>query len=168
MIGFRKGGDERALLQAGFRFALSLTADRAEAEDFVQEAWCRLYRRHGRVTDKPLLFAAIRNLYFDHHRRQKLVVFESLEEAAEPAADDPSLEAKFIARDLAGPLATLRAEERESLYLTIVEGYTADEAAHLTERTRGTVLSLVHRAKVKLRRALLAGDDVQAPEDKRA
>lgn len=49
-------------------------------------------------------------------------------------------------------LNNLRSQEREALFLTAVEGYTAQEIADLTHQPRGTVLSLVHRAKQKIRR----------------
>jgi RNA polymerase sigma-70 factor (ECF subfamily) len=51
-------------------------------------------------------------------------------------------------------LAGLRTPEREALYLNVVEGYTAKEIGRLTDTSRNTVLSLIHRAKEKLRAAL--------------
>ena len=51
-------------------------------------------------------------------------------------------------------LGRLRIEEREALYLAAVEGYTASEIAELTDRPRGSVLSLLHRAKARLRDVL--------------
>ena len=147
--------DERDLLRAGFRYALSLRAGYQDAEDLVQEAWFRLHRHDGRVGSKSLLFTTIRNIHIDRFRRGRLVVFEPLEDADE-AADDAGtvLDARLTARDLEAPLGTLRPEEREALFLMVVEGYTAQQVAEFTERSRGTVLSLVHRAKQKLRRAL--------------
>ncbi len=157
--------DERALLQAGFRYALSLRATRADAEDLVQEAWCRLYRRAAMAPTKPEMFVTIRRLFLDQHRRNRLVVFENLDcapEAADPAAP---LDERILPRDLAGPLGALRPVEREALFLTVVEGYTAQEVADLTDSARGTVLSLVHRAKAKLR-AALGGDAANAAKRK--
>ena len=52
---------------------------------------------------------------------------------------------------LQSALRTLRETEREVLFLSIVEGYTAGEIAELTGSKRGTVLSLIHRARLKLR-----------------
>ena len=52
------------------------------------------------------------------------------------------------------PLSQLRSEEREAIYLQVVQGYTAAEAAELMERPRGTVLSLIHRGKARLRMLL--------------
>jgi len=156
--------DEKHLLQAGFCYGLALTASRPDAEDLVQEAWYRLCRRHGRVKNRSLLFVAIRNLYIDRMRRHALVVFESLDVANEAADDRLDVFAGVIAaRDLEVPLAALRSEEREALFLAVVEGHTAAEIAALTGRSRGTVLSLIYRARAKLRRAL-AGDGAPRQE----
>ena len=151
--------NERDLLQAGFRYALSLGPAPGEADDLVQEAWLRLHRARGRVRDKALLFRAIRNLFIDHYRRARLVVFEPLDGAAEIADGALLLDDRVTLDDLRGPLESLRPEEREALFLNVVEGYTAQEIADLCERPRGTVLSLIHRAKRKLREALTSQSD---------
>ncbi|MFP6757939.1 MAG: RNA polymerase sigma factor [Alphaproteobacteria bacterium] len=154
--------NDKDLLQAGYRYALSLRASATDAEDLVQEAWYRLYRHDGRVAGKGSLFTAIRNIYVDRYRREQLVVIEPLDAVAEPAdqAADP-IAARLAARDLEAPLASLGAAEREALFLNVVEGYTAREIGTFTGRPRGTVLSLIHRAKRKLRGAIeaQAGDD---------
>ena len=145
---------ERELLQAGFRYALSLRPIREDAEDLVQEACFRLYRNSGGIRAKALLFTTIRNLYIDQHRREKLLLFEPLDETTTAAPDGFTVDAELRAAELAKPLAALRDAEREALFLNVVEGYTAQEIADLTQRPRGTILSLVHRAKGKLYRAL--------------
>ena len=149
--------NDKDLLQAGYRYALSLRASTSDAEDLVQEAWYRLYRHQGRVAGKAYLFTAIRNIYVDRYRREQLVViepldtvFELVEEASDPIA------ARLAARDREAPLAGLGAAEREVLLLNVVKGYTAQEIGTFTGRPRGTVLSLIHRAKRKLRGAIEA------------
>lgn len=147
------------MLQAGYRYALALCHHRADAEDLVQGAWLRL-REAGRADGAgvPLLFTAIRNLFKDRRRREKLVAFEPLDDAPEVADNGADAAAGVLAaRDLEAPLAALCVAEREALFLLVVEGYTAREAAELTGRPRGTVSSLAHRAKEKLRRALADG-----------
>ncbi len=47
-------------------------------------------------------------------------------------------------------LSRLRTEEREALFLNCVEGFTAAEISKLTGQPRGTILSLLSRAKKKL------------------
>lgn len=155
--------DERALVQAGFRYALALRPRREDAEDLVQEACLRLYRRFGHLPDRPLLLTTIRNIYIDQYRRDKLVLFEPLPDH-EPGPDgEAPLEASLTVAALAEPLARLRPEEREALFLSAVEEYSASEIATLTHRTRGTILSLIHRARQKLRKALTPARADPAP-----
>lgn len=53
--------------------------------------------------------------------------------------------------ELERALDQLRATEREILFLSVLEEYSAREIAELTGRPRGTILSIIHRAKKKLR-----------------
>jgi RNA polymerase sigma-70 factor (ECF subfamily) len=140
----------RGLLQSGFRYAYSLTHQHHDAEDLVQEAWLKLCKAHGYVKDKPLLFVAIRHLFIDQYRRKNLVVLESLESVAEPATEDDLLQLTLMADDIDNAMNQLRPEEREVIFLNIVEGYTAREIAKLAKLSRNTILSLLHRGKIKL------------------
>lgn len=141
------------LLQIGYRYALSLTHRSHDAEDYVQEAWMKLCQRYGRVESRAVLFTALRNLHIDRCRRAQIVPFELLEERSETSADPaaPAGEEPGVNGDLDVLLAALRDAEREVLFLHYVEGYTAEEIGSLTDRPRGTVLSLMSRALAKLR-----------------
>jgi RNA polymerase sigma-70 factor (ECF subfamily) len=152
------------LLRRGYRFALSLTHDPVSAEDLLQDAWLSILTP-GRPRHVGYLFAAIRNRFFDLHRRAKLLVVEPLDPAeetppdAEPAAALAQEELRIDLLTLEQALGLLRPEEREALFLTAVEGYTAQQAAELTGRPRGTILSLVHRARLKMRRHAARGTE---------
>ena len=141
------------MLNAGFRFALSLVHSEADAEDLVQEAWLRLYQKKNREVNKSLLFTSIRNLFIDQYRRGKLAVFGQFNEERE-FPDPTSLPSEVTVKDLELALAMLRPEEREAIFLNSVEGYTAKEIATFTQRSRGTVLSLIHRGKQKMAKVL--------------
>ncbi len=140
-------GSASELVQIGYRFALSLTHHHYDAEDLVQQAWLKLTHRYGTVTDRPLLFTTVRNLFYDQCRRGRIVTFEAIDDHDPPSIDPPSPDASA---DLDVLLATLRAEEREALYLNVVEGYSAREIGELTDTPRNTVLSLIHRARGRL------------------
>lgn len=135
-----------ALAQRGFGYALSLAHDESIASDLLQDAWAGVIRARGPLT-RPYLFRTIRNRWIDQFRRQQRVAFEPLDE---PMAD-PATERSVDRLALDRALATLRPEEREVLYLCVVEGYTAAEAAALVNKPRNTVLSLVRRGKQKVR-----------------
>lgn len=143
------------LLQRGFRYALSLTHNTTRAEDLVQDAWVSILQAGG-PWQRGYLFTTIRNRFIDQYRRERLVVIESLGDVDRGDAlglDWRETEMFRAELDtLQQALATLRAAEREALYLVAVEGYTAAEIADLTHRPRGTVLSIVFRARQKVRR----------------
>lgn len=149
------------LLDAAYRYALSLTHDVAEAEDLVQDASLALLASGG-SWERAYFFATVRNRFIDRYRRSRKVLFLALEHDDGTAAEPPDL--TWETRDvletglLERALGRLRTEEREALFLAVIEGYTAEEIGSMTDRPRGTILSLLHRAKKKLR-DLLGGDD---------
>lgn len=143
------------LLQRGYRYALSLTHDKARAEDILQDA-CVAILRLGGSWQRGYLFRAIRNRFIDLYRRELVAPMEGVEdfgqipENVEGVMGSESIVINVDVLDKA--LARLRVEEREALFLAAVEGYTAAEIADLTGRPRGTILSLVFRARRKIER----------------
>ena len=145
------------LLDSGYRYAFSLAHDAAEAEDLLQDA-CVSILGSGAEWGRPYLFATIRNRFIDRYRRNRKILFLSLE-AGEQVEDDGNddnwnLPDVLMNGQLNRAMASLRADERETLFLAVVEGYTAEQIAELTSRPRGTILSLLHRTKAKLRYVL--------------
>lgn len=147
-----------SLLQGGFRYALALTRQRNAAEDLLQDAWVAVLQARG-PCHRGYLFAPIRSQFLNRHRRESLISVVPLDELEgelvdETTVGDEDTLALLDAAQLDNALALLRPLEREALFLAVVEEYTAQEIAELTGQPRGTVLSLVHRARQKLRRAL--------------
>ena len=147
------------LLQHGYRYALSLAHHAAKAEDLLQDAWVAVIQAGG-PHEKGYLFCAIRSRYYNLHKRELLVPMEPLESIVEPADDsinvnhehdfdDPRLETAF---------SQLRGIEREVLYLSAVEGYTAQEITTITGQARGTVLSMLNRTRKKVQRYFSANE----------
>ncbi len=153
--------DLEDFLHRGFRYALSLAHDEALAEDLVQDA-CMKMLGTGKPWHKGYFFTTIRNRYIDIYRRSKKLDVYSLDEKTETERS-PYLavvtdnEADISNADaLEKALAQLRTPEREAIYLSAVEGYTAKEISRLTKTPRNTVLSHIHRARHKL--AAMLGD----------
>jgi len=136
------------LLNRGYRYALSLSHDDDVAQDLLQEACLRISRRNGPWKIQYLI-TTIRNCYIDGYRRAQKVDFSSIENLDLMGDSDVCLTSLDPALETA--LAQLRLDERELLYLSIMEGYTASELAKLMKKPRGTILSTLHRAKNKLR-----------------
>ncbi len=140
------------LLLRGYRYALALTHDPSRSDDLVGDAVTAMIARDA-PRHAGYLFRTIRNRFIDQYRRSKRVAFSPLEDAeGDPALSVPIQPDPLVDREqLEVALATLRPAEREAIYLVYVEDYTAREVAELTHRPRGTILSLLHRAKAKLR-----------------
>lgn len=134
------------VLSKAYRYAYALSNNKADAEDLLQDACVRILEKN-----RPFSFwyfiPVIKNLFIDKVRRiKKFLEFQkssngncSVYITANP---EPVLEMA---------LSKLNAEEREILYLFIVEEYTAQELSELLNKPRGTILSTVHRAKQKLK-----------------
>ena len=141
-------------LQAGYRYALALTHHHYEAEDLVQEAWIRVWRKYGNRSTRALLFTAVRNRFLDGVRRGKIISFSGFDDEETSGIQSEKNSHNFQpggSLDTDILLAHLRPDEREALYLNIVEGYTAKEIGRMTRESRGTILSRIHRAREKLR-----------------
>lgn len=154
------------LIGAGYRYACALRVDPADAEDLVQESWLKVVKAYGPNPSKAVLIRAIRNLYIDHFRHAQRFQHISINDAPLGLSDD---NAERSVSDVGDPqlnrcLAKLRVAEREALFLTVVEGYTAEEVAKLTNSPRGTVLSMIHRARMKLRTYLMEEEGRVAPK----
>ncbi len=164
----RKKTADIELLNSGYRYALSLAGNQQDAEDLVHDAWIRLDKRYGQCSEKALLFRTIRNLYIDQYRRRQIIYFvddteQNLLASLPDTSTHTEIEKNYIAaEEMQFALERLRDVERENLYLSIVEGYTADEIAKMTGTSRGTVLSLLHRSKAKLRKILKPDNDAQS------
>lgn len=147
------------LLNAGYRYGWSLTSSKQDAEDLVHDAWIRLTKRYNEVPSKPLLYTTIRNIYIDQLRKHKRTLRYQEESVVELASNTSELERDFIHKDeIQVLMSKLRDVENEVLYLSLMEGYTAEEIASMTSSTRGSVLSLLHRSKQKLRQWLADED----------
>ncbi len=152
-----------ALLDRGFRYALALTHDATRAEDLLHDAVVSILRRK-QLDNVGYLLTTIRNRFIDLYRRERLVVMLPLDESNEEVLE--TIDAPDMTLDpekLEKALAALRPAEREAIYLFSVEDYTAQEIADATGRPRGTVLSLMHRARRKLR-AWMAPKNVEAQQ----
>ncbi len=143
------------------RYLVSLTADRALAEDLFQETWIRVLERghqyDGRHEFSTWLYAVARNLTIDHLRRKKPAVSldalmdrEDAPVPYEPADTGPSaLDAVAqheLAERITAAMSGLPVEYRETVVLRFQEGLALEEIANVTGLPLGTVKSRLYRA----------------------
>ncbi len=147
------------LFGRGYRYALALCHDPDRASDLLQDACVSCIRAQA-PWQIHYLFAAIRSRFIDQNRRQMRVVIEPLggeEELSRLGVlSDPERDKTFeVDKEvLRWALGELRPEEREVLFLGAVEGYSAREIGELVGRPRGTILSMAHRARQRMRELL--------------
>lgn len=149
------------LLQNGYRYALSLTHDSQLAEDLLQTACLKISRKGGPWNIRYLI-TTLRNAHIDNIRRAGKLDFYPIDE--EDLVGDVDLMLSSFDPELESALAQLQDDVRELLYLSVVEDYTVTELAELTQRPRGTILSILHRTKKNLR-ALLTSSPISDPKD---
>jgi RNA polymerase sigma-70 factor (sigma-E family) len=141
-----------ARMGALVRFAYALTGDLGHAEDLVQTALLRVYRRGRRVApDNPEQYVrrAIVNANLSRFRRRR--VPESLvARLPERGAADPE-PASEQAAALAGLLAGLSPRQRTVLALRYGADLSEAETAALLGISTGTVKSVASRGLARLR-----------------
>jgi len=134
-------------------FATRLMGDRADAEDITQEAMLRLWKmapewRQGDAKVSTWLFRVTKNLCTDRLRKRRSV---GLDEAAEPADDTPSVEARMMSADrlsaLEWGLTQLPERQRSAVILRHIEGLSNPEIAEVLEISVEAVESLTARGK---------------------
>jgi len=156
------GNDERALgelyeslADRVFSHARRQSADTRDAEDATAVAFFELWRRRSDVrlvdgSPLPWLLAtttnALRNLRRSSARYRKLL--DALPRAAlEPTIDEKSVESESI-RALLAPLSRV---DRQLISLTVLEGYSSNEAASALGLSPGATRTRLSRARSRLR-----------------
>ena len=135
--------------------------DPSRAPDVAQEAFLQIHRARRTYRPdlpvRPWMFAIARHVALQNVRsRGRRIVENQLEESQLPVAT-PSAEQQIEARDrLEQALRALPDDQRESVWLADVEGFTSTEIAKITGATDGAVRVRLHRAHQKLK-LLLAG-----------
>lgn len=145
----------RELIPRLRRFARSLAADPAAADDLVQATLERaLTHGAGRRRDdalQPWLFSVLYRRFVDDHRRatrwKRIAWLFAAGDEAPPATP----EQVFDARASLAAFARLPAEQRALLMLVSVEGLGYREAADVLGIPIGTVMSRLSRARQALR-----------------
>ncbi len=148
-----------------FGYALRLLADRAEAEDVVQEAMLRLWKvapewRPGEAQVSTWAYRVVTNLCTDLRRARMRRPAVTLEDAPEVADSARGAVAGMIEADRMAALQTalnqLPDRQRQAVVLRHIEGLTNPEIARIMEIGIEAVESLTARGKRSLT-AILAG-----------
>ncbi|MEV6520070.1 RNA polymerase sigma factor [Micromonospora chalcea] len=149
---------------SAYRTAVLLGAG-PDAEDVVQEAFVKAYRKLSRyraeASFRSWLLAIVanetRNLHRTRSRRDGLVLRAAAADPAGASGADDGLDAVLAAErraELVGALRRLPARDREAIVCRYLLDLGEDETATVLGLPRGTVKSRTHRALAKLRALL--------------
>ena len=159
------GQEALAYLEALYGFAMTLTGDRAEAEDLVQETYLRAVRACGHLLPnsnlKSWLFAIMRNAWLNQLRRRRsgprFVEMDAEEgdrvEWFQTTAADPYVLyiRKLERREVRAAIESLPPLHREIIILRDIEGFSYQQIAEILGCPAGTVMSRLGRARERLR-----------------
>jgi RNA polymerase sigma-70 factor (ECF subfamily) len=137
------------------RFALSLTASPADADDLLQSTVERLLVR-GLPADAAVLpysLTVCRNLWIDEIRSRRVrqaTADETTLADEQLSAGDEQAVGELSLREMQNALMALPEEQRSVLELVAVEGCSYKEAAAVLDIPIGTVMSRLARARSAL------------------
>jgi RNA polymerase sigma-70 factor (ECF subfamily) len=137
-------------------FARQWARSAADAEDIVQEAFVRFWRKQHDISNRGLLYATVRSIALDFLRRDSR---RAKRESTALADVDPKVEPQFEMEDdsqrqLIAALKLLPGEQREVLTLKIWNELTFAEIASALGISQNTAASRYRYALATLKKHL--------------
>ena len=137
-------------------FARQWVQSAADAEDIVQDAFVKFWRRNHDIDNRGLLYAAVRSLALDFIRRDAR---RARREATVLAETEPVIEPHFELEDdtqlaLAAAVESLPRDQREVLVLKIWNDLTFSEIAGALGISQNTAASRYRYALTNLKKTL--------------
>lgn len=160
----RQGMERHVVPEIGviYRVALAMTRNAADAEDLVQETLLRAYRAIDRFDGKhrrAWLLTILRNANINRMRKQRLE-FPLAESEAQnlELADDRGPEVVVVDESfdpiVADAFNALPRKFRDVVGLVDIDGLSYEECALALAIPVGTVMSRLHRARMKMKKRL--------------
>ncbi len=144
-------------------FALSLTRNRATADDMMQDAvlkaWSNMDKFKPGTNMRAWLFTILRNTYYSSRRKLNREVADIDNAYSDTLSVKPDHDGRLQMMDFKSAFAELADEHREALILVGASGFSYDEAAEMCGVATGTMKSRVNRARRRLTELLQLEDD---------
>jgi len=140
--------------------AFRLTGNSADADDLVQEAFCRAFVqartwRHEGIRFSTWLYRVVTNLAFDRSRRLKTRRLVALDAVAEPIDERPdaldNMNENERRQAVNKAISNLPERQRQVVVLTYGEGLSNAEVAGMIGITIEAVEAALTRARISLR-----------------
>ncbi|WP_415404419.1 RNA polymerase sigma factor [Tateyamaria sp. SN3-11] len=144
-------------------FALSLTRNRATADDMIQDtvlkAWTNMDKFEPGTNMRAWLFTILRNNFYTSRRKLNREVADVDNVFSDTLSVKPDHDGRLQMTDFKAALNQLPDEQREALVLVGASGFAYEEAAEMCGVATGTIKSRVNRARAKLAELLHLDDD---------
>lgn len=145
----------RDLLPALRRFAISLCGNVADADDLLQSTVERLLSRGipENADIMPWAFKICRNLWLDDHRARRVRenATQRPELQQQVCADgEDSLAHRLTVAEVEAAMSQLPDDQRTVIALIAVQGLSYKQAATILDVPKGTIMSRLARARLKL------------------
>ncbi len=147
--------DEMTACLAPLRaFGISLTGNRAAADDLVQDtilkAWTNIEKFQPGTNMQAWLFTILRNTFYSNRRKHRREVPDPEGMHAATLYDLPAHDGRLVFRDFHRAFQQLSDEHREVLILVGASGFSTEETAEMIGVASGTVKSRTSRARRRL------------------
>ena len=139
----------------------SVLGSREDTDDAVQEAFIRIYRGlpsfSGRSSLSTWIWSVARNNTINIRSRERDDII-SLEKTAEIASNRLGPEAEYARRraaeDIEWLLSGLEGNYRQVIELRYLAGKKYNEIAEMLDLPEGTVKTLIHRARIRMKKMM--------------
>lgn len=148
-------------------FAMSLTRNRATADDMMQDtvlkAWTNMDKFKAGTNMRAWLFTILRNNFYTSRRKLNREVADVDNAFSDKLSVKPDHDGRLQMLDFKAAFDRLPDEQREALVLVGAQGFSYEDAGDMCGVATGTIKSRVNRARAKLTE-LLQLDENEALE----
>jgi len=158
------------LTEGAFALAYQMLGKREDAMDIIQDA-ATVAINHTSAPEtnsnefKPWFYKVVRNKSLDQLRRQQRFIHESLEHqsltADSASSPDIQLEQLQLKDSIHNALMCISIEQREIVLLKDYHSFNYEQIAEILDIPKGSVMSRLHRARLALRKLLVATESVE-------
>ena len=150
-------------MDALYNFALSLTANKDDAHDLVQETYIKAFKFFDKFETgtncKAWLFRIMKNTYINDYRKRtkqpEKIDYKDIENFYEEIkasfVNNNHLEEEIfknlLGDEITNAIASLSDDFKTVIILCDLEGFSYEEIAEITDSPIGTVRSRLHRAR---------------------
>jgi RNA polymerase sigma-70 factor (ECF subfamily) len=138
------------------RYAMSIVRCWADAEEVVQDAFCKLLQSTDSLesgsVEKPLFFRVVHNLCIDRLRAKSRRQLQTLDATEIPTRSNSSLEASLtqLETKIENSLETMPKQWADALKLKLNANLSYQEISSVLEATRAQVRTWIFRARKQL------------------